>query len=144
MPGTSPGMTEVGCERLIPKSIKLSAIRPPPANPACKSRGGVNLTFGRLVHAPGKIGVGIMSVLKEIAAAIVGVYALLSVCDAAFGVGRFDDDYYRASFYAPRPKSEPRLASDVTPAERVSDAFALFTPGEVKPKRYSSLPTIIR
>ncbi len=86
-----------------------------------------------------------MSVLKEIAAAIVGVYALLFVCDAAFGVGdaRFDDDYYRASFYAPQP-SEFRFASDTTPAARVSDAFAQFTPGEARPKRYSSLPTIIR
>ena len=85
-----------------------------------------------------------MSVLKEIAAAIVGVYALLFACDAAFGVGRFDDDYYRASFYAPRPSDEFRFASDTTPAARVSDAFAQFTPGEAKPKRYSSLPTIIR
>jgi hypothetical protein len=85
-----------------------------------------------------------MSVLREIAVAIVGVYALLFVCDAAFGVGRFDDDYYRASFYAPKPRAEFRFASDITPAARVSDAFALFTPGEAKPKRYSSLPTVIR
>ena len=94
---------------------------------------------------PEKIG-GIMSVLKEIAAAIVGVYALLFACDAVFGVGeaRFDDEYYRASFYAPR-SSEARFASDTTPAARVSDAFAQFTSGDAKPgKRYSSLPTIIR
>lgn len=88
-----------------------------------------------------------MSVLKEIAAAVAGVYALLLVCDAAFGVGRFDDDYYRSSFYAPRSNAsnEVRVAGDVTPAARVADAFAQFTPGEARPgKRYSSLPTIIR
>ncbi len=90
-----------------------------------------------------KIG-GIMSVLKEIAVAIAGVYALLLACDAAFDVGRFDDAYYRASFYAPRPSDEFRVASDMTPAARVADAFAQFTPGETKPRRYSSLPTIIR
>jgi hypothetical protein len=89
---------------------------------------------------------GIMSVLKEIAAAVVGVYALLFACDAVFGIGsaRFDDEYYRASFYAPR-SSEFRFASETTPAARVSDAFAQFAPGEAKPgKRYSSLTTIIR
>ena len=87
-----------------------------------------------------------MSVLKETAAAVVGVYALLLACDAVFGVGnaRFDDDYYRASFYAPQ-RSEFRFAADTTPAARVSDAFAQFTPGEAKPRRrYSSLSTIIR
>lgn len=87
-----------------------------------------------------------MSVLKEIAAAVAGVYALLVVCDAMFGVGgaRFDDDYYRSSFYAPR-SSEFRFAGDTTPAARVADAFAQFTPGGAKPgRRYSSLPTIIR
>lgn len=53
-----------------------------------------------------------MSVLKEIAAAVAGVYALLLVCDAAFGVGeaRFDDDYCLASFYAPRPTYEFRFS----------------------------------
>ena len=89
-----------------------------------------------------------MSILREIAAAVVGVYALLVACDAMFGAGqaRFDDDYYRASFYAPQQqRSEFRFASDTAPAARVSDAFAQFTPGEIKPpKRYSSLPTIIR
>jgi hypothetical protein len=88
-----------------------------------------------------------MSVFKEIAAAIAGVWALLAVCDASFGVGekRFDDDYYLASFYAPRPDKEFRFAANTTPAARVADAFAQFTPGEVKPaKRYSSLPTVIR
>ena len=87
-----------------------------------------------------------MSVLREVVAAVVGVYALLFACDALFGVGdvRFDDAYYRASFYAPRPK-EFRFASDTPPAVRVSDAFAQFAPGEAKPnKRYSSLTTIIR
>jgi hypothetical protein len=89
---------------------------------------------------------GIMSVLRETVAAVVGVYALLLACDACFGVGeaRFDDDFYRASFYAPRP-SEVRIAGSVTAAARVSDAFAQFTPGEAKPgKRYSLLTTIIR
>jgi len=90
-------------------------------------------------------GIG-MSVLKEVVAAVAGVYALLFVCDALFGVGevRFDDSYYSASFYAPR--SEFRFASGTTPAARVSDAFAQFTPsGDVKPnRRYSSLTTIIR
>lgn len=87
-----------------------------------------------------------MSVLKEVVAAVAGVYALLLVCDALFGVGevRFDDNYYRASFYAPKPR-EFRFASDTPPAVRVSEAFAQFAPGEVKPnRRYSSLTTIIR
>ena len=92
-----------------------------------------------------------MSVLKEIAAAVAGVCTLLFVCDACFGVGeaRFDDEYYRASFYAPRQTYEFRFAANTTPAARVSDAFAQFTPGEAKGakppgKRYSSLTTIIR
>jgi hypothetical protein len=87
-----------------------------------------------------------MSVLKEIVAAVAGVYALLFVCDALFGVGeaRFDDNYYRASFYAPKPK-EFRFAGDTPPAVRISDAFAQFSASEAKPnKRYSSLTTIIR
>lgn len=88
-----------------------------------------------------------MSVFKEIAAAIAGVWALLLVCDACFGVGepRFNDDYYLASFYAPRQDNEPRVATTTTPAARVARAFSQFTPGEIKPaKRYSALPTIIR
>lgn len=87
-----------------------------------------------------------MSVLKEVVAAVAGVCALLVVCDTLFGVGeaRFDDAYYRASLYAPRPK-EFRFASNTPPAVRVSDAFAQFAPGEAKPnKRYSSLTTVIR
>lgn len=87
-----------------------------------------------------------MSILKEIVAAVAGVYALLFVCDALFGVGeaRFDDSYYSASFYAPRPK-EFRFANGTTPAARVSDAFAQFSASETKPnRRYSSLTTIIR
>lgn len=87
-----------------------------------------------------------MSVLKEIVAAVAGVYALLLVCDALFGVGeaRFDDSYYSASFYAPKPK-EFRFASDTPPAIRVSEAFAQFSATDTKPnKRYSSLTTIIR
>ena len=88
-----------------------------------------------------------MSVFKEIAAAVAGVWALLLVCDACFGVGetRFDDDYYLASFYAPRPDKEFRFASNTTPAARVAEAFAQFTPVEARPgKRYSSVMTIIR
>jgi len=87
-----------------------------------------------------------MSILKEVVAAVAGVYALLCACDAVFGIGeaRFDDAYYSASFYAPRPK-EFRFAGDTPPAVRVSDAFAQFSRAEAKPnKRYSSLTTIIR
>ena len=87
-----------------------------------------------------------MSILREIVASVAGVYALLLVCDGLFGVGevRFDDAYYHASFYAPRPQ-EFRFASNTSPAVRVSDAFAQFAPGEAKPnKRYSSLTTVIR
>ena len=87
-----------------------------------------------------------MTLLKEIVAAVAGVYALLFVCDALFGGGetRFDDNYYRASFYAPKPK-EFRFADGTTPAARVSDAFAQFSASEAKPtKRYSSLTTVIR
>jgi hypothetical protein len=90
-----------------------------------------------------------MSVLKEIAAAVAGVSALIVACDAVFGVGeaRFDDDYYLASFYAPRPNitHEFRFAGNVTPAARISDTFAQFAPGETRPaRRYSSLTTVIR
>ena len=87
-----------------------------------------------------------MSILKEIVAAVAGVYALLFVCDALFGVGdaRFDDAYYSASFYAPKPK-EFHFADGTTPAARVSAAFAQFSAGEARPnKRYSSLTTILR
>ena len=87
-----------------------------------------------------------MSVLKEGVAAVAGVYALLFVCDAIFGVreARLDDSYYSASFYAPKPQ-EFRFASDTSPATRVSDAFAQFSATEARPnKRYSSLTTIIR
>lgn len=87
-----------------------------------------------------------MSVLREIVAAVAGVYALLLACDALFGVGdaRFDDAYYRASFYAPRPQ-EFNFAGDTPPAVRVSEAFAQFAPGEARStRRYSSLTTIIR
>jgi len=95
---------------------------------------------------PEKIGGINMSVLKEIVAAVAGVCTLLMVCDAVFGVGdaRFDDDYYRSSFYAPRPE-EFRFAPDTTPAARVADAFAQFTPSDARPaRRYSSLATTIR
>jgi hypothetical protein len=53
-----------------------------------------------------------MSVFKEIAAAVAAVCALIFACDAVLGVGeaRFDDDYYRASFYAPK-SNEFRFAS---------------------------------
>lgn len=98
------------------------------------------------MHPHGK-GWGIdMSILKEMVAAVAGVYALLFVCDALFGVGetRFDDSYYSASYYAPKPQ-EFRFKGDTPPATRVSDAFAQFSAAEAKPnKRYSSLTTIIR
>ncbi|MDA9397480.1 hypothetical protein [Bradyrhizobium sp. CCBAU 45389] len=87
-----------------------------------------------------------MSIFREIVVAVAGVYALLFACDAVFGVGetRFDDNYYSATFYAPKPK-EFRFASDTPPAVRVSDAFAQFAPSDAKPnRRYSSLTTIIR
>jgi hypothetical protein len=130
----------------------LSAIASAAENPDNKSLPRVNHTFATGVHASQKIGGNRMSVLRETAAAVAGVCALIVVCDACFGVGetRFDDEFYRASFYAPRPQSsEFRFAADITPAARVSDAFAQFTPGEAKSakppaKRYSSLPTILR
>ena len=87
-----------------------------------------------------------MSVLREVVVAIAGVYALLFACAALFGIGeaRFDDSYYSASFYAPKPQ-EFRFAGDTPPATRVSDAFAQFSATESKPnKRYSSLTTILR
>src|ERR1041384_5863815 len=95
---------------------------------------------------PEKSGASNMSVLKENAAAGGGGYALLWACGAMFGAGnaRFDDDYYRASFYAPQP-GEFRFAADTTPATRVSDAFAQFAPISARPtRRYSSLTTLIR
>jgi hypothetical protein len=87
-----------------------------------------------------------MSVLREIAVAVAGVYALLFACDALFGIGeaRFDDAYFDSAFYAPRSK-EFRFAIDVAPAARVDDAFAQFAPGDGKRgRRYSSLTTFIR
>ena len=116
------------------------------ANRAYKKHGALNQRFGTDLHPVAK-GQGInMSIFKEVVAAVAGVYALLFVCDALFGVGetRFDDNYYSARFYAPRPK-EFRFADGTTPAARVSDAFAQFSAGEAKTnKRYSSLTTIIR
>jgi hypothetical protein len=82
-----------------------------------------------------------VSILREIVVAVAGVYALLFVCDAVFGIGeaRFDDAYYTGSFYAPRAQ-EFRFPKDISPAARVSDAFAHFAPSEARPgKRYSSL-----
>ena len=87
-----------------------------------------------------------MAILREVVVAVGGVYALLFVCDALFGIGemRFDDAYYSRDFYAPRSK-EFRFANGTTPAARVSDAFAQFAPSDAKiGKRYSSLTTIIR
>jgi hypothetical protein len=87
-----------------------------------------------------------MTILREIAVAVAGVYALLLACDAMFGIGegRFDDAYFRSSFYAPRSQ-EFRFASNVAPAARVDDAFAQFAPADAKRnKRYSSLTTFIR
>ena len=88
------------------------------------------------------------AVLKETVAAVVGVYALIFACDAVFGTGsaRFDDDYYRASFYAPgAARTQSRFAGNITPAARINDTFAQFAPGDAKPaRRYSSLPTLIR
>jgi hypothetical protein len=124
----------------------LSVIRSAAANPADKKAAALNLGFGTDMHPHAKEWGISMSVLREIVAAVAGVYALLFVCDALFGIGetRFDDSYYTASFYAPRPK-EFRFAGDTPPAVRVSDAFAQFSPAEAKPnKRYSSLTTIIR
>jgi hypothetical protein len=116
------------------------------ANPAAKNCAALNLGFGTGLH-PSRKGQGIsMSILKEIVVAVAGVYALLIACDALFGLGeaRFDEVYYSSAFYAPQPK-EFRFAGDTPPAVRVSDAFAQFSPGEVKPnRRYSSLTTIIR
>jgi hypothetical protein len=124
----------------------LSAIRSFAANRADKKHGVLNQSFGTGLHSAAK-GQGInMSVLKEVVVAVVGVYALLLACDALFGVGetRFEDSYYSASFYAPRPQ-EFRFKGDTPPATRVSDAFAQFSAAEAKPnKRYSSLTTIIR
>ncbi len=87
-----------------------------------------------------------MTVLREIAVAVAGVYALLLACDALFGVAdaRFDDAYFDSAFYAPRAQ-EFRFASDAAPADRVDDAFAQFAPGDGKRgRRYSSLTTFIR
>jgi hypothetical protein len=86
------------------------------------------------------------TILKEITVSVIGVYALLFVCNALFGIeeARFDDSYFDSASYAPRPK-EFRYASDTSPAARVGDAFAQFAPGEAKQaKHYSSLTTIIR
>ena len=73
----------------------------------------------------------------RIAARWRGSNALSFVCDALFGVNeRSDDADYRSSTYAPSA-NEFRFASSTTPAERVSDAFAQFTPRQAKPdKRY--------
>ena len=58
-----------------------------------------------------------MTILREIAVAMAGVYALLLACDAMFGIGE----------------------------RRFDDAFAQFAPADAKRgKRYSSLTTFIR
>ena len=85
-----------------------------------------------------------MSVLKEVVVAVLGVYALLFVCDTLFTPERFDDAYFARSFYAPRPQ-EFRFAADTPPAVRVRDAFGQFSPRPAKPaQRFSSLTTIVR
>jgi hypothetical protein len=108
----------------------------------------LNLPFAAHMHgAPHSWGICMTTtILKEITVAVIGVYALLFVCDALFGIEetRFDDTYFDSASYAPRSK-EFRYASDTPPAARVSDAFAQFAPGEAKQaRRYSSLTTIIR
>src|SRR5262249_23929596 len=112
------------------------AIRSAAANPVRKSRVHVNLTFaGERASLPEKSG-AVISVFKEIAAAVAGDCALIFACDAVFGLGgvRCDGDYFRWSFYPPRP-NEFRFAGNPTPAARVAGAFAQFTPGEAKPGR---------
>lgn len=85
-----------------------------------------------------------MSVLKEVVVAVLGVYAVLFVCDMLFTPERFDEAYFDRSFYAPRPQ-EFRFAADTPPAVRVREAFAQFAPRAAKPaQRYSSLTTIVR
>lgn len=95
---------------------------------------------------PERIGGIRMSILREIILAVLGVYALLFVCDALFGVAdaRFDDAFFDSAFYAPRSK-EVHFAGDVTPADRIDDVFAQFLPDDGKRgRRYSSLTTFIR
>lgn len=84
-----------------------------------------------------------MSVLREIVAAVAGVYALLFVCDALFLPGRFDDSYFDRAMYAPG-QHELRFAG-VTPSLRISEAFAQLPRGQARAaQRYSSLTTIVR
>jgi len=77
-----------------------------------------------------------MSILKEIAGAVAAVFALMLMCDGLFGVNetRFDDDYFQSNTYEPRSNAID-FASHRTPAARVSDAFAQFTPGDAKPNK---------
>jgi len=74
--------------------------------------------------------------------AVVGsaLLALLCVSDAYFGdawnSSRFDGSLYASAIYAPRLEEmatkELRFTRDVTPANRVREAFAQFVPSEGK------------
>lgn len=88
-----------------------------------------------------------MSVLREIVLAVLGVYALVSACDAMFIPGRFDEAIFESAMYAPG-QHEFRLAG-ITPSLRISEAFAQLPRGQVVgqvkvSQRYSSLTTIVR
>jgi hypothetical protein len=87
--------------------------------------------------------------------AVVGsaLLAFLFITDAYFGdaaSSRFDGSFFDSATYAPRLEEvvatkELRFARDVTPANRVREAFAQFVPGEGKRgKRYSSITTLVR
>jgi hypothetical protein len=111
--------------------------------PARKSPPCVNQSFATLVHARKS---GHQHVYLAGCTAVVGVYALLVARDAMFGAAR---RVSTTTIIAPASmrrssNSEFRFASDTALATRVSDAFLQFTPSEPPPKRYSSLPTIIR
>ena len=95
-----------------------------------------------------------MPVFRYFSVAGSALLALLFVCDAYFGGAesraRFDGSLFESATYAPRLEEvvatkELRFTRDVTPANRVREAFAQFVPGEARRgKRHASAATYVR
>ncbi len=95
-----------------------------------------------------------MPIFKYFAVAGSGLLLCLFLSDAYLreneSNSRFDASLYESTIYRPQLEEtvttrEVRFTRDVTPANRVREVFAQFTPGEGRrAKRYSSTGTVIR